>query len=734
MLNLALCGLSRPTKLEVDRKMKVATQCPWLAVFVLLAAAFHSASEQPALADSNHSSPPIEVIRDTYGVPHIFAASLADAAFGQGYCHAEDNLEPILIAYIEARGVAARTFGRARLENDFWARVFRLQDVSRRIYEGMADEARSVVDSYAAGINQRMADHPDKRPEWFDRATGLDVVAASKAYQLQQQMNVARKDLAGLSQSRRERDQADEGGGESNMWAIGPGKSRDGEVMLYSDPHLPWNGSTQWHEAHLVVGERWIYGAMFFGMPGIGIGFTQDLAWGVTNNGADTADVYRVTLHPDNVNLYRYADGWREITSETLTIELREPDGSIRKVEREVRRTHHGPILQEDRSGGVAFAVRLAGFERGNLSEAWIGYFQARSLKDLETFHDTEQPFKNHRIVADRHGDIGYYYFASTHRRSDDFQWNAPLDGANPQTEWGPPMSWREMPHIVNPPSGYLVNCNNNAYTVTTDCPLRPADYPRNLMSQKTVLTPDTRAHRAIELIESTPKLDFADLERFAGDVKTLTAEPYVEMIVKAYEQAGAREPDPDGRLKRAVAILKSWDGMATTDNQALPILATCLEVAKQGGGLGRAVQAPPQTVLRELSEALGLMEKRWGSFEVPWGKMHVIRRGDMELPIPGAGSERAADPFTSLFMAGAGKFDGEKYPVDRGSSWVQLVKCHDGAVEAKTILPYGESNDPASPHFADQTPLFASRKLKPALLTRPEIEAAATSKMTLVR
>ncbi|MCX7016467.1 MAG: penicillin acylase family protein [Candidatus Sumerlaeota bacterium] len=698
--------------------------------FLLLgpAAAFAGEAAPPPDSASAADKGRVEILRDRYGVPHIFADSLAGACFGQGYCHAQDNLEEILGFYLEARGEAAKTLGQKKLEGDYFKRVFHIGEISRRLYEAMAPEERGAVDAYAAGINRFLADHPDKRPNWFAApVTGLDVVAAGKTYQLSQQLTEARRDLTGVATADRMTDEA------SNMWAIGPKKSKHGEVMLASDPHLPWQGLTQWHEAHLVVGDRWIYGATFFGFPGVAIGFTQDLAWGSTNNSADTADVYREELDPANPNRYRYEGDWRPIVAETLRLEVREPDGTIRTVERTVRRTHHGPLLQEDPERGQAFALRLAGLEDGNLVAGWIGCFHATRLADLEKVFDAEHPFKWHRIAADRFGDIGYYYFASTHQRSDDVQWNAPVDGASAATEWGPPLSWRDMPHLVNPPSGYLVNCNNNSYTVTRDCPLKPESYPRHLMSQKTTLTPDTRAYRAIELIEECGRLDFADLERIATDIKALTAQPYIDRIVSAYEQAGDRFSDPDGRLKRAVETLKSWDGMATPDNQALPILAACLQAMAGAGGRVQVERLPPQAVLRGLSGALDFMEKEWGSREIPWGQVHVVRRGATELPMPGAGNVKTTDPFTTLFMAGAKKIDGGRLVCDSGSSWTQLVKFHEGGVEAKTILPYGVSNDPASPHFADQMPLFAKRQLKQALLTRGEIEAAAESRTTLV-
>jgi hypothetical protein len=161
-------------------------------------------------------------------------------------------------------------------------------------------------------------------------------------------------------------------------------------------------------------------------------------------------------------------------------------------------------------------------------------------------------------------------------------------------------------------------------------------------------------------------------------------------VILRAWDRAGAEVPDPNGRLRRAVTILRDWDGFATTDNCALPILATCLEAAQQAGSRRALARLSPQALVRSLGAVLDRMERRWGSFEVPWGRI--------------------------------------RYVTDRGSSWIQPVQYRDGTVEAKTILPFGNSNHPASPHYADQVPLFAARQFKRALLTRTEIEAAATS------
>jgi acyl-homoserine-lactone acylase len=719
------------------------------AQFAMLAATVQVLGQNDS-AGVRARAQPIEIIRDTYGVPHIFAGSLADAAYGQGYCHAEDNLALVLEMTANARGIGASIVGRGRLEFDFLLRAFRVPEIARQSYDGLTPDRRAIVDGYAAGINRYLSEHVDQRPAWLKSMTGVDVVAITKLRHFQESLSSAQADLIGEPQVGRERDQANPAGdgGASNMWALAPSRTTDGSVVLLSDPHLPWDGPTKWHEAHLVVGDRWIYGATFASAVGIGIGFTADVAWGMTNNGADIGDVYRITLDPNNHNLYRFDEGWRETTTQTFSVDVREADGSTRSVEKKIRFTHHGPIVQENATAHQAFAARLAGLESPAFTLSWVGNFNAQNLTELEAGFDAAFINKWNCVAADRHGNIGYYYFCAARERSDDFRWDAPVDGSISATQWGKQLTWRDLPHTRNPPSRYLMNCNNNSYTVTRDCPLLPSNYPRNLMSQGTTLPPTTRAHRAMELIEAKPQHDLASLQALALDIKTLAAQPLIELIVDAEKKAGAASADPSGQRKRAISILQSWDGIATTENLALPILSAYLEVtqpaavpaggkARRAGSRntgGKVAPATPQEVLANFDSGLELLQKRWGDKPVTWGQVHVIRRGDKEFPMPGAGPDRGVDPFTCLFMAGAKRFTEGRYLCENGSSWMQLVAFQGGEVQAQTILPFGTSNNAASPHYADQMPLYAQRKLKKALLTRPEIEAAATARKLLSR
>jgi penicillin amidase/acyl-homoserine-lactone acylase len=672
----------------------------------------------PVVSTAEPSS--IEIVRDRWGVPHIYAQSLGDAAFGLAWAQAEDGIEPILRRVMQARAHAAKALGPSFVEDDYRLRMFRIPEIGARLYRSMSPEARAMVDGYADGINLYLELHPKERPPWFDRVSGADVITGIKWYESLQHMAVVRQDMDSIPQTRRDTDQA---GGASNSWAVGPSRTADGSVVLLADPHLPWDGLTKWYEFQVVVGERWLYGVSFSGSPLFGLGFNPDVAWASTNNGADTADVYRVKLNPENPDQYLFEGDWRDIESERIEIEIK----GKAKLTRNSRRTHHGPIVREDRAAGLAYAVRIAGLETTNLAELAPRYFEAQSVRDIHRSNSGGDHFKWNRIAADRHGDISYFFFAATHERKDGYDWRKPVDGSTRATEWGPRIPWDRLPTTTNPSSGFVMNCNNNPYTVTTDCPIKPEAYPKHLADWNTTLRPNSRAFRATELISAKPKLGFADLERISMDVKAVDAPNFVNAILRAHAEAG--DPD-DEQQARAVGILRAWDGHATTDNLALAILSTFVEVV----GASPPRNPTAQQVLAALSRALDLMKRRWGSIEVPWGEVHVIRRGGREWPAAGAGSQRSAIPFVTLYMTGANRLEQGRSVVDRGSSWMMLVRYHDGGAEAKTILPWGNSQRPDSKHFADQAPLFATRQYKAALLSRAKVEAHAESKIVLRR
>lgn len=662
------------------------------------------------------SAAEVEILRDHFGVPHIYAEDMSDAMFALAYVHAEDNLDQVLSNVAHARGQAANVFGRQSVQSDYRIQLFRIPEIVATMYEDMSSEQRACVDAYAEGINRYLEDRPERRPKWLDTVQGSDILAIAKWFQLNQQVQNVQGELGRVNQG------AASG---SNLWAVGPPRSKNGETMLLSDPHIPWTKAFRWYESQLIIGDRWIYGVGFYGFMGIAIGFTQDVAWGTTNNQADHGDVYLETLNPNNPDQYLYEGEWLDMEKGNFDIEIDEQ----RVVSLPYRRTHHGPVLREDPKNNVAYTCRLAGLETVDLTGLSEKYFNATTVKEhYETNRDGDH-FKWHRMAIDRHGNIGYFYFSATHDRDDSYNWRAPVDGSIKETEWGPRISWKQLPFEMNPPSGYLMNCNNNPYTATINTSIKPENYPKHLADQSTVLSPLGRPYRADQLIRAKQKLDFDDMERISMDVMTMTSKPYIKMISAAYD--GISEMDMSEDEKTALEILTAWDGYATVENRALAILTCFVEV---GGRIEQQYNPTPAEARDAFLEALALVKSRWGSVAVPWGEIHVTQRMEEEWGLPGSGNSTALDPFTTLYMTSAVRLEENKLVAEQGSSWMMLVKYDEGDVEARTIVPWGNSENPESSHYSDQTPLFSKRQYKRALLTREEIEGALESRLVLSR
>ncbi|NWG45845.1 MAG: penicillin acylase family protein [Alphaproteobacteria bacterium] len=662
----------------------------------------------------------VEILRDTDGVPHIYAGSRTDAAYALAWAQAEDNLPDILRFVTEARGRAAEAFGgEGAIASDLLIRQFGLPPIADRLYAETDPDQRAEQEAFAAGINAWLTAHPEQKPAWFDRMTGLDLTRLSKFYQVSQQVQgTARAELRrGLG--RAPAAEADPGG-QSNMWVVAPSRTKGGETFLVADPHLPWSGRTRWWEHQVTIGERWSYGAAFFGSLWPGIGFTQDLAWASTNNAPDNADVYRIRLHPEDDGLYFFEGDWRPVIQRTETIAVKgEPSREV-----VIRATHHGPIVHEDRARRQAYAVRVAGLEAVDLGRLARPYFEARDVHDMHRSNRFGDHYMWHRTGADRHGNIAYFFFLAVNERDDAFNWSLPVDGSIAATEWGPPIAWDALPVMINPPSGWIQNCNNSAYTSTERSPLRPEDFPAHLAGTSTRLSPWSRGYRASEQLAANGALEFSDMLAMARDVKAVAAPRYIAALEEAY----ADDP-PRGDAARALDILRAWDLEASLENVATPILTTFVEVAGPIEVIGRL--APSERRAR-FEEALALMTARWGGIAIPQARVHGSLRGDLFTPLPGAGNESARNPFVTLFMGHARRLQGDRWIADGGSSWQMAVRYWRGGVEARTLLPYGNSEDPASPHYDDQAALFASGAFKTARLTRAEVEEALESRITL--
>ena len=647
------------------------------------------------------------IYRDTYGVPHIYGKTDADTAFGLMYAQAEDNFWQLEQDYIRILGRFAELEGPAGLANDILTRAWESERRSREHYQRASPQLRALCDAFAAGVNRYLEKHPQTKPRllthwepWFilmeehrgPAGTGITRAERERAFPI----------LAGAAATDLEPSPPDPDEG-SNMWAVGPSRTTTRHAMLLINPHVSFLGGGQRYEAHLHSDRGLdVSGFAILGTPYIRSGHNRYLGWSHTNNYATTADVYLETFDdPADPLAYRYGGSHRKAVEWRDTVRVKIGD-RIETRTVAFRKTHHGPIL--GLRGNTALAVRAAAVEGGVMEQRWA-MARARNLREFRAALDRRTLTGSNTIYADRAGNIYYLHGNAIPQRSSIVDPTKPLDGSDPETEWQGLHALADLPQVLNPKSGYLQNCNSTPFLTTAagDNPDR-AKFPAYMAPE-----PDTpRSQRSRAILESTPRFSFADWTRLGLDSKIGIAAARMPELLKA------RSPKTDELIRE----LEQWDQVGRNDS-----IATTLFVLTE---LRR--RATPD-LTAALEQVRAQLESAWGTWRVPWGEINRLQRvhtsGTLEpysdatpsVPVPGAPSA-----FGSILTFGAREVSGQKRMYGTvGDTYVAVVEFSRHP-QTRSLLVFGQSADPASPHFFDQAALYSTQQFKPAWFELKEI------------
>jgi acyl-homoserine lactone acylase PvdQ len=657
---------------------------PAAVLLLLLCTSF--GAEKGTLATVKKGEVLIE--RDRWGIPHIYGQSLPAVVFGNGYAQAEDHLDPMLRLFLRARGELGRVEGQSALQDDLLNRMLMHREMVERTWNAVPQSSRDVYQAFADGINRYMETHPQEKQSWYWKIEAQDIATYLRYTIMRYSLRVAMTKVGGPNFV-----QPGEG---SNAYAISASRSANGHAMLHGNPHLPWSGENRMgYEVHLKCPEMDMAGTGFFGMPIPMIGHNADVGWTATNNAANTADIFEEKIDPKNPDRYLDSDGqWKMMEKRTVRMEVRQPDGSIKAGEKVLRYTRRGPYSE---SHGHGYSVAIARWnDFPDMLTGSILRAQARNRDDFRAAL-TEYPLdKWNLIYADRQGNIFYVDNGVFPKRGTGYNFNQPVPGWEPGAQWNGYFGFRDLPQFTNPPNGVIVQCNNSPYSTAQPAVLDPANFSRYL-SKDVELTsaPKSRNERAFELFAEHPKVSWDDFRHVALDLKVLHAQPYVETLIQASD--GQSDPDP----RELHSILKSWDGKATADNRAVPILVVWehLAMAQRHGSNASPNQ---EQSLALLKQTIAELKRIYGKFPVPQSEVQVFTHG-RDFPLPG---------HDSLFAITTSYKDG-KLHVNGGSSWLMLIEFST-PLKVFTIAPLGESDNPSSPHFSDQTAMFSKQEMKP--------------------
>lgn len=678
-----------------------------------------------AIETPNDLAAKVSIRRDNFGVPHILAETEAAAAFAQGYVTAEDHLLELARLLIKARSEESLYFGEQYAENDLLVKELRMYEGAQAGYDKSPPLMKMIFDGYAAGYSRFVEQHRAELPEWVKPITGVDVLAHARRVtvfefdmNLRQVRNASSRPRVAQTPAPHDEEASYYG---SNMWAIGKGRSASGKGILLGNPHLAWAGSQLFHELHITVPNKInISGTTLIGVPGVAIGFNENLGWSHTVNTHDSDDVYELTLDPKDAHRYLYEGSSLAMKKYELAIQVK-TDKGIETRRKESWWSHYGPVLKWEYETGKAFAYKSANIDEYRFVEQWNQMAKARNLDEFRRALDIQGIPMFNICYADKEGNVFYIFNGRFPDRPQGYDWSGVVAGNTQATEWNNILPESRLPYLINPAGSYVQNSNSAPWYTNLNAIIDRAKFPADLTPNFNGL----RTQLSLELLESDKSISLDEVLRYKYHMKILSADRMKSDLIKL---AKGKTVD-NVSLDEAVKVLEGWDNTVSRNSRGSMLFVTFLQKYKASTKTiykvvwdeKRPVTTPfgigdEGAALKALAASVSEMKQKLGRLDVAWGDLHRLRRGSLDVPIGGLTDDYGAFRIVAYTPASDGK-----YVAMGGDSYVLAVEFTSPPT-AYSIVAYSQTDDPKSPHHNDQSALFAQEKWKRAWFTEEDI------------
>ncbi len=524
----------------------------------------------------------------------------------------------------------------------------------------------------------------------------------------------------------------------SNGFAIAPSPTANGHALLLINPHTTFFFRS---EVHMVSEEGLnAYGAVTWGQFFVYQGFNENTGWMHTSSIADAMDEYlETTFEKDGNVYYRHGTEQRPLQKKVVRIAIREGDG-LRHREFTVFRSHHGPIVRKQDEKWVSFAIMEE--PRKALTQSYL----RTKAKDHPTFDETmdlHTNSSNNTVYADSSGNIAYYHGNFIPVRDPTYDWNNPVDGSDPGTDWKGLHKTKDLITLLNQKSGWIQNTNNWPFSAAGDHSPQQSDYPRYMAPDRE----NARGLHAVAVLEDLEGATLDGLIEAAYDPYLIGFELLVPALLHDYDQARKRDPLKSA-LKEQIEILRAWDLKSSTGSVATSLAIYWGQILwnesrnefrfkrrdRRGPMLLEYVldHTTPKQRLQALKEASARLEADFGTWETHWGEINRFQRNDGSIvqtfddQKPSLPVGFASARWGSLASFGARTYPGTKKMYGTSSNSFVAVVEFGKTVQAKAILSGGVSGDPNSPHFLDQAGMYTKGQFRDVLFYRKDVEAHA--------
>ena len=655
----------------------------------------------------------IQIVRDEWGVPHIFADQDHEVAYGLAWANAEDDFETMQELLIAGQGRSGQLLGKEGAKRDFLLHVFDVRGVVDAQFDSVfSEEYKQYLDGYAQGINAFASSYPEEvlLPGLFP-IQGKDLVYGN--------VFAACIVSGGHLEVAKILNGEYDGGSTwlgSNAMAFNQNKTDDGSTILVINPHQPMEGPFSWYEAHLCSNEGLnILGGLFPGGPAVFLGTNENLGWAHTVNKLDLVDVYKLKMSDDKRRTYKYDGEWLELKRRLTFLKVKWSNILTIPIPKITYWSKHGATIRS--KDGEFFAVRMAANQKVNTIEQM---FRMNKASNFDEFYEalSMEAYPRYNVVyADKEGNIMYLNNGLVPIRNEDYNWGSVLPGDTSATLWTEFHPIQDRPQIINPNCGYVFNTNNTPFNASSQSDnLNPMDYPAYFGFEP---GDNNRSTRLVELLDKHEKVTLEDIKRIKFDCQFPDSSKFQCSIENFMEIDANCFPD----VTESIVKMQNWDKVANKESEAAGMYLLTYHYIFDKLNLGtdafiEGLDVDDNLFIEAVTYANEHLMEYFKTLDVTLGELQVHVRGEKEYGVSGFADALAANynmPYT-----------GGRFKTFVADSYVQFAQWKDGEVVLETLHPYGASNRPWSKHYNDQMELYVNQQTKRMTLNREEIFANA--------
>ena len=684
----------------------------------------------------------ITIIRDNWGIAHVYGKTDADAVFGLLYAQCEDDFKRVEMNYIEKLGRMAEVEGEGALWEDLLTRLVLDSAEAVKDFKNSQPSLKKLLQAYADGINYYLYKNPKVKPlllkrfqPWYPLLWTDGSIGAISTGGLN--LDELRRFYTGDHSSVAKIEMEEELPSGSNGFAIGPSLSASGNPMLYINPHVTFYFRP---EIHMSSNEGLnAYGAVTWGQFFIYQGFNEYCGWMHTSSAVDVADVYAETIvKKNNRTYYEYNKALKLVIRRTITLRYKSKNGdSILTKPIQAFYTHHGPIMAE--RDGKWLALKANNRSMNGLIQSWQRT-KAKGFADFKKVMNLRQNTSNNTVFADKNN-IAYWHGNFVPKRDPKCDWSKPVDGSDSSTEWQGLHKLDETVHVYNPDNGWIQNCNSTPFTAAgVNSPAKSA-FPA-------YMAPDGENFRginAVRVLSRKNSFTMNDLIAAGYDSYLSAFESLIPALIKAYDSY----PEQDSikiQLKEPLEVLRKWDGYSSENSVATTLAIEWAQrlqskifqtaPAEQLDQVARtkrfAETASSRDLVTAFSTAVNDLKKRFNTWQVAWGEINRYQRltGNVDEKFddnaPSLASGMAASTWGCLPSFVSRSFSGTKKRYGyNGNSFICAVEFGK-KVKAKSLLTGGVNGNPSSKHFNDQAMMYTKGQFKDVLFYKEDVKKKA--------